>query len=945
MNPRSILLCGSGVALAMSMAASVARGEDGIAFFEKKIRPVLIESCYECHSVEAGKRKGGLYLDNRESLLLGGDSGSPLDMDHAAASLLVRAMTHEPDVEAMPPEEKLSDAVIADFEKWIAMGAPDPREGSAPVEEAAEIDFEEARKFWSFQSITDPEPPEVSDESWPRSDIDHFILAKLESKSLRPAQDADKATLLRRVTMALTGMPPTIADQDAFFVDESDGALAAVVDRLLNTKDFAERWGRHWLDICRYADTSGGGRAMPLPDAWRFRDYVIDSFQKDKPLDQLIREHIAGDLLPADTPEQRNEQITGTGFLVLGPHNYENQDKALLDLEIADEQMDTIGRAFLGMTIGCARCHDHKFDPIPTRDYYSMAGIFLSTESVRHSNVSKWSTRALAPDPEVQARYDAVAKEESEIEMRLKELKADTDRLAKTIKSPEPLGILVDDTEAEFVGNWPESAKVRPWFGSVYRHDDRKHKGEKRGIYRTKIKKAGRYEVRISYNGQNGRSRTVPVTVAHSDGESVVLVNQRQEPGVDGLFHSIGFYEFGEGTATVTIGTKGTSDGHVIADAVQWISEGAEEEPVNEEQKEKATLWAELQKEKKALDARKKKLEKEKPKLPTTMGVLDASSAEDTAVRVRGMAHQLGETVPRGFLQVVDLGAGESSSAVGEGSGRLELAEWVASPHNPLTARVLANRIWLHLLGEGLVASPDNFGFTGSAPSHPELLDYLASRLIENGWSAKKLIREIILSRTWQMASDGADNRAAAVDPENMLLWKAKIRRMYAESLRDTILVFSGDLDTETTGPSLPKGFKSEFDYEFTTKRRSVYLPVFRNQMHEMFTTFDFANPNFVVGKRSDHAVPTQSLFLINSPFVHESASAMAESVLEEGEVSDGLLLEQTWRTILGRNPTEEEAKISLEFLRAERAEMGQKAAWAAVIRGLFTCVDFQYIR
>ncbi|MEM0897276.1 MAG: DUF1553 domain-containing protein [Verrucomicrobiota bacterium] len=938
MNPRLCLLIGGGLALVMPGAAWAANSEEDFAFFEKKIRPVLVEACYECHSVEAGKRKGGLYLDNRESLLRGGDSGSPFEMNHAAASLLVRAMRHEPDVEAMPPEKRLPETVVADFEQWISMGAPDPRDGRAPEEEKTEINFEEARKFWSFQPLAEPMPPAVADAAWSRTDMDRFVLAKLEARDLRPAPDAGKGALLRRVTMALTGLPPTIAEQDAFLTNDSEKAFEEVVDRLLSTRAYAERWGRHWLDICRYSDTSGGGRAIPFPNAWRFRDYVIDSFAKDKPLDRMIREHIAGDLLPADGPEHRNEQLTATGFLVLGPNNYENQDKDLLDLEIVDEQMDTIGRAFMGMTIGCARCHDHKFDPIPTRDYYAMAGIFLSTDSVRHSNVSKWTSRALSPDPEKQNAFDAIEKQEEKVEMRLKALKAELDTLGPA--GEEIGGIIVDDEDAEFRGDWPESTAVKQWYGKSYRHDDKSGKGEKSAAFTATLEKPGRYELRVSYNGRSGRSRTVPVTVTHLGGETTVRVDQRRAPEHDGLFHTIGEFEFAVGQATVVIGTQGTGDGHVIADAVQFLPLDAQEKSegkVGEIANRRATVekeMTELQKEKKALAARK-------PKLPTAMAVLESAEAEDTAVRIRGMAHQHGETVPRGFLQVVDRGV----ETITSGSGRLELAEWVASAENPLTARVLANRIWLHLFGEGIVPSPDNFGLTGRAPTHPELLDYLARRLIENRWSTKKTIREIVLSRAWQMSVDGDEARGRAVDPENTLLWKFRLRRLDAEELRDALLAFSGELNLKSGGPSLPAGFKSEFGYEFKTKRRTVYVPVFRNQMHEIFSTFDFANPNFVVGKRSSNAVPTQSLFLMNSPFVHKSATGMSERLLKESTNSAEDRLETLWRTVLGRSPMEEEKRLSMAFLESETRSTTPTEAWASVVRGLFSCVDFQYIQ
>ena len=824
---------------------------------------------------------------------------------------------------------------------------PDPREGvSSPAEAEEEtIDMEKARQFWSFQPISDPEPPVVKDKGWPRGAIDRFVLAKLEEKEIKPAPEAGREALLRRVTIALTGLPPTLEEQDAYLADSSDEAFEKVVDRLLASRAFAERWGRHWLDLCRYSDTSGGGRAMPLPDAWRFRDYVIDSFDRDKPLDQVIREHIAGDLLPSKNQEQKNDQLTATGFLVLGPHNYENQDKELLDLEIVDEQLDTIGRAFLGMTIGCARCHDHKFDPIPTRDYYGMAGIFLSTKSVVHSNVSKWTTRALAADPVLAAAFDEFTKKDEALDLKLQANKKQISRLSPAsaegaAKPDELAGIVVDDAEAEFTGYWKESTVVKSWVGKSYRSDDKKERGKKRVTYRPVIEKAGRYEVRVSYNSGSSRSRVVPVIVQHAGGESVTKINQRRKPSHAGLFETVGVFEFEKGETTIAITNEGTTDGYVIIDAVQLIPEGetGTAAPAGD-----GPRLAALKEERAKLEADRKKLAKTKPVLPTAMSVLEGEKPADTEIRIRGMARKFGEKVPRGFLEVVDTGARPGPIAAA-GSGRLELADWITSPHNPLTARVLANRIWLHLFGEGLVASPDNFGLSGQAPTHPELLDFLARRLVANDWSTKKTIREIVLSRTWQMSSEEGDPRGAKVDPENTLHWKAHRPRIDAEAFRDSILLISGQLDPGGGGPSLPKGFKSEFGHKFKTKKRSVYIPVFRNQMHEIFTTFDFANPNFVVGKRSRNAVPTQSLFLMNSPFIHEAAAATAGQVVASKVRDDRERMIRAYRAVLGRAPRDSELALSLEFLRAESAHTGDEAAWAAVIRGLFSCVDFQYI-
>ena len=373
----------------LSPAVFAADEQVGIEFFEKKIRPVLVQHCHECHAADSKAIKGGLLLDSREGWRKGGDSGPSIISGKPSDSLLIKALRHEDGLE-MPPKGKLSDEIVADFVKWVEMGAPDPRKGGPVKVIKREIDIKAGQQFWSFQPITTPPIPAVKASSWPASTIDRFILAKLEAAGLQPVADADRTALLRRVTFDLIGVPPSPEEMDAFAADQSPDAYERVVERLLASPQFGERWGRHWLDLSRFAESSGGGRSMIFPEAWRYRDYVIRSFSDDKPFDRFVLEQLAGDLLPADSPQQREEQLVATALLALGPTNYEEQDKQALEFDVVDEQIDTIGRTYLGMTIGCARCHDHKFDPIPTRDYYAIAGILRSTHLLIHDNVSKW---------------------------------------------------------------------------------------------------------------------------------------------------------------------------------------------------------------------------------------------------------------------------------------------------------------------------------------------------------------------------------------------------------------------------------------------------------------------------------------------------------------------------------------------------------------------------
>ena len=436
-----------------------ANEQQGLEYFETHVRPLLVNHCYECHSAEAEKLKANLYLDSRAGWETGGDSGPALVPGKPDESLLIEAVSHTNNDLQMPPDEKLSDDKIETLRTWITMGAPDPRDGVVKKSHS-KIDLEEGRKFWSFKPPVEHPIPEVKDKSWPRNDIDRFILARLEKEKLAPVDDASKHTLLRRIYYDLIGLPPSPDELKAFLEDESSKAFEKVVDDLLARPEFGERWGRHWLDVARFAESSGGGRSMVFPHAWRFRDYIIKSFNEDKPYDQLVREHLAGDLLPHKSPEQRNEQLVGSGYLVLGPMNYELQDQELLRMEFVDEQIDTMGRTFLGMTLGCARCHDHKFDPIPISDYYALGGIFESTESMGEgsaaSGVSSVATVKLENRNSsiLQIHRDDLL----ETKKKISSLKAQLGNKTSSKAPPQSIpGIIIDTDKAKLTGHWQTS--------------------------------------------------------------------------------------------------------------------------------------------------------------------------------------------------------------------------------------------------------------------------------------------------------------------------------------------------------------------------------------------------------------------------------------------------------------------------------------------------------
>ncbi len=776
-----------------------------LEFFEKKIRPVLVQHCYECHSEQSKIVKANLLLDTREGTLRGGDSGAAIVPGDGDGSLLVEALKQE-GLE-MPPSGKLSDEVIADFIKWIDLGAPDPRDGKARV--AKGIDLEKGREHWAYRApkLT---PLKPINRSWPRGEIDRYVLFAMEDKAeLSPVADAPKHLLIRRLYLDLIGLPPTPEEIAAFEADTSEQATERLVDRLLSQPQFGEKWGRHWLDVARYAESSGKERNVPYRMAWRYRDYVIDAFNADMPYDQFVREQLAGDLLPHQTDADRDRQLIATGFLAVGPRALTERVTEQYLMDVADEQLDTTTRVFLASTAGCARCHDHKFDPIPTTDYYALAGIFRSSE--------------------------------------------------------------------ELVGVTPlrrEFSYARAAALSGLSEDD-----------------SSKYQQEIA----------------------------RLEKELDGKRNDMR-------------AANKTKDKKKIADS---------------KEKEAATL-AEL-------TALRAKAETEQPGDPRfAMIIRDRAKVADCAVRIRGEVADLGPVVPRGYLSVVqDVSAPKIAA---QQSGRLQLAEWIASPSNPLTARVLVNRVWLHLFGRGLVESCDNFGILAEAPSHPELLDYLALRFMDQKWSTKRLIREIVLSRTYQLSSE-PNKQAYAVDPGNKLLWRFSRRRLEAEMLRDAILAVGGQLDlkrplasasltvvnVELGSSARSLGTNDSFLY------RAVYLPMLRGCVPEMLGLFDMADPSLVTGQREVTTVATQSLYLMNSKFVLDKAARLAKRLLEQTHLDENARVDLAYRITLARLPTDSERRQVLDFVAgaakgSSKEQLSEVEAWADVCQSLIASGEFLYL-
>jgi len=798
------LVLGVGQSARAEQPSAASLPAEQLSFFEKHIRPVLVRECYACHSTSAEKIKGGLTLDSREGLRKGGDSGPAVVPHDVKNSLILKALRHVDEDLRMPPKKKLGDNIVADFEKWIAMGAPDPRDASAPLtRKAGEIDIEAGRRFWAFQRPVKPAAPAVRDAAWPRSDIDRFILAELETKGLKPVADADPRTLLRRVSFDLIGLPPTPGDLEAFVKShEADprAALEAAVDRLLASPQFGERWGRHWLDVARYGESSGRSVNFAYPHAWRYRDYVIAAFNADKPYNQFIREQLAGDLLPAQNERQKAEFMVATGFLAIGPKVHDERNPLQFRMDLADEQIDATFQAFQGLTVACARCHDHKFDPIPQRDYYALAGIFTSTETC----------------------YGTI----------------------RVIQSNHPSQLLTLPREADPI------AALEPL------------SSERRAAIEKEIQ-----EVRDRMSKLSG-----------------------QDSFVQRLFLA---------SRVATLQSQ----------LAQYESDGT-------------------------------------PK-PLAMGVREGRFTSDARLLHRGELDQPGETVRRGFPQV--LTTRQPTLRRFGGSGRRELADWIASEENPLTARVMANRIWLHMIGRGLVSTPDNFGASGQPPSHPALLDHLAVTFVEEGWSVKRLVRRIALSRVYQLSSQN-DPRNFEADPDNTLVWRMPRRRLEAEALRDTMLCLGGRLDlSPPQGSPVARAGEGNISFRFrgvgadtalTATHRSVYLPIIRDGLPEALTLFDFPDPSLISGERATTTVPAQSLFLMNNPFVIRQAEGLADRLTGSSD-GDAEKIGRAYELCFSRPPSAKEVKLAQEFLETYGRRQPRRAAWTALCQALFASAEF----
>ncbi len=673
--------------------------------------------------------------------------------------------------------------------------------------------------------------------------------------------------------------------------------------------------------------------------------------------------------MPADTAAERRRQLTATAFLSLGPTNYEEQDKGLLRMDIIDEQLETIGRSFMGMTIGCARCHDHKFDPVTARDYYALAGIFRSTQTLKNytDNVARWIDHPLPLDPaeeepmrEKETQLAALQSGLTAITAKIKQLQPKADPLAddKPI-TPETLpGIVLDDSQAELVGPWVASTHFSSYIGAGYVHDDNTAKGTCTATFIPAIPKTGRYEVRVAFTSTPARDKQVPIHILHADGEEDLFIDQSVTPPIDGRFVSLGTYRFEkDGAGFILVSNEGTRK-VVTLDAVWLLDEEVRASEEKNRAERASPALAEALAEQRRMEKEIKRLKITGPIRPETMSVREDEKPEDCPIHIRGNIRNLGPKVPRGFIQAAQVP--DTPAIPADQSGRLQFAQWITHPQNPLTSRVLVNRVWMHLFGEGLVRSVDNFGATGDLPTHPLLLDHLAHDFMADGWSLKKLIRRLVLTRAYQLASlparDTNWQACHAADPENKLLWRAHRRRLDAHALRDAMLVLSGRLDPAFLGPNVHadsvdansgSAQNLEYDYVFTDTRRSLYAPAFRNKRLEIFEAFDYADINGPIGQRTRSTIAPQALYFLNHPFVIEQAQAAAERVLADPpHTTPEARLTHLWLATLGRHPTPAELQRAADFTSPSASDTPERLTknHAHLIQILFASADFRFL-
>jgi hypothetical protein len=915
--------------LTVAALASAQQASEKIEFFESRIRPVLTNNCYSCHT---DTKLGGLQVNSRVALLSGGKSGAAIHVGMPDDSLLIRAVMHlDPKLKMPLGAPKLKDNEIADLKYWIQTGAVwpdgDTKQAEAPIAAPKFTIKPEQRKFWSFQPIQTPAFPAVKDATWAQTPIDHFILAKLEQNNLKPVQQADKRTLIRRAYYDLIGLPPTPEQVDAFLSDNSSEAFAKVVDRLLAAPQYGERWARHWLDVARYADGSGRAdrRAVFLgygqardgyANTWRYRDWVAQAFNQDMPYDRFVKAQIAADLMPE---KDRAKMLPGLGFFGIGPW-FTGDDVVFVEARAneRDDKIDAVTKGFLGLTVTCARCHNHKYDPISQKDYYAMAGIFNST--------GYWEYN-LAPEKDVQA-YQDQRKKVKAAETALQEYAdACALRVAETLTSQIPqymMGVRSvaatnpkaqkADLDKVAQAQTLDPETFQRWF-KYLTAAEKLHPYLK--SWDTMMAKGGGTDAEAQKLADGFRDLVAKVI---PEKKAVIAANEEMtrdyKPDANEatvlLPGDLMQFELFQYKQQMVQKVMDTNHFYVWLDVVQSESDQSyvKKDGIFE-YKGKALLRFLTADEKSKLDAMQAEVTKltkaMPPEYPYLMALQDYAKPVNVKLNVRGNPHALGEEVQRGFPAILGR-TGSDPLPFTHGSGRMELADAIV--RSPLAARVMVNRIWQHHFGRGIVDSPSNFGMMGDRPTHPELLDYLASRFIESGWSMKAMHREIMLSAAYQEAYQPSEADSVA-DPDNRLLWRANFRRLELESIRDSMLYVAGNLDERVGGP--PQDLRNA-----NFKKRTFYARASRTP-DGLLTLFDYPDPNITSEQRSVTNVPLQGLFFMNSDLVNRQADALAALLSQQGS-SDEERIQRAYRIVFERPATQAEVQRGLQFLSKAEA-------------------------
>ena len=941
-----------------------------LELFEKEIRPLLIEHCLKCHGPE--KQEGGLNLATREWIFQGGDSGAAVIADKPAESLLITAVEYlgEP---KMPPSGKLPAEKIAHLRRWVESGAVWPKDSPLSDGTATTRRFEVSEKqkqWWAFQPVSDHGPPEIKTQHWIRNDLDCFVLAPLEATGSVPASETERIVWLRRATFDLTGLPPTPQEIDAFLEDTSGHAFESVVERLLESPAYGQRFARHWLDIVRYADYHDFNPAArvascEITEAWRYRDWVVDALNRDLPFDQFIVHQIAGDQLPSPTGDDiYPEGLIATTFLSNGVWDRGDADKEKIVSDMVDDNIGVIGKAFLGLTLECARCHDHKFDPISTEDYYGLAGIFYSSHILKElgakggeynvNRVPLIGPKALAKRAEQEKRLAEVTAELSEFERqhRYNELLQGGQTLVPTAFQSEVGAIakIADDSSITVSGTnakdkaivetvVPEGLRAR--YLRLEALPDTKFPGGGPGRASDGNFVVSRLSASFVIPGQQTEPTAIQLVSAQADFEQA---NFPAKSALDddlkdgwavspqtGKAHVAVFEVAPEtvipaGSKLQVIIEQQHSDQHTLGKFRLSVAETITiSPPLDTPQRQELAT---------ARDALQKELA---VPVPLAMAVSDGGTPgglfpgiQDVPIHVRGSYTKLGAVVPRRLPKFL---AGTDQQPITQGSGRKELAAWIASPTNPLTARVIVNRVWQWHFGEGLVRTPSNFGMLSEPPTHPELLDWLAMRFVEDGWSLKKLHRRIMLSATYLQSSrvsrDAFDN-----DPENRLFGRFTPRRLEAESIRDAILAVSGQLEQTSGGPA---------GDDFTIRRRSLYVQTARWQRDSYANLFDAANPDSSTEKRVTSTVAPQALLLLNHPWMQDQSRHLAERLIREVPEGDTTRIARAYQLLFGRKPNDTEIKVAQSIVQGAAAAEAT-AGWIDLAHVLLCSNEFIYV-